>query len=142
MYQAVRLEYAWVSVSSTAFDLTSMADSTGEERVIVNAALQRIPGNAGERPFTLGNAFSRCIYDRPLRINNGVGPFDAVHVPRDVDSEYNVKRWFMFDIGVTRSIARADLGEVPLKAYTAEYDPTDNQWYVSNTPPRQHTYHE
>lgn len=110
--------------------LVPMTETPREERIIVNAALQRIPGHAGQRPFTLGDAFSRHVYNRPLRINNGSGPFDAVHVPRDVDSELNVKRWFMFDFGVTRPIAGAELNGIPLRAFTAHYDPEHDRWQV------------
>lgn len=99
-----------------------------EYRLLINVALQRIPGNPCSRPFTLGDAFSQQFHGRNLRLNDGRGAFDGVHIPGDVDSELNVKRWFLFDVGVTRALDREELKEVPLAVFTADYIAEEERW--------------
>ncbi|KXS98407.1 hypothetical protein AC579_1385 [Pseudocercospora musae] len=105
-----------------------MSSFTEERRIVIKVPLKSIPGPPEERPFTLGEAFCQHFYKRPLRMNNGTGAFDAVHIPPDVDSEHNARRWFLFDIGVSRPVDRTEMLKLPFEAYSATYFADTQQW--------------
>lgn len=105
-----------------------MQSSVEEQRVIIRAHVQTIPGNPQSRPFTLGELFSQEVFYRPLRTEHSADGFDAVHIPPGFDSPNDVKVWFMFDFGVKRDIDRAELVEIPLHVYLAHFDSQKQEW--------------
>jgi methylsterol monooxygenase len=90
-------------------------------RVIIQAVVNSIPGNPQQRHNTLGDAFCGQILGREFCAKLRPSGYDHVHIPGDFDSTEPLKRWFIFDLGVTGELNTEMMSQIPVDIYLASY---------------------
>ncbi|WPG98149.1 Hypothetical protein R9X50_00093500 [Acrodontium crateriforme] len=74
------------------------------QRVCIYISVQSIPGSPSARPFTLGEIFCQIQFGRELNLYEDSHSIDDLHIPGGFDSENDVKRWFVYDLGVRQTL--------------------------------------
>lgn len=89
-------------------------------RVAVYARVTDIDGDPLERPITLGRDVCARFLMRDLQdtIVASRG-YDAVHYPPNFDSEKDIRRYFLFDLGVTGRLSLEELAKLPHYVFLA-----------------------
>ena len=83
----------------------------------IRIALQSIPGEISRRPFTLGDIFCQAQLKREFNVAGDASSFDDLHIPQGFDSEKDVKRWFIYDLGVQGKIDPSEHYQIVHKCY-------------------------
>lgn len=99
-----------------------MQKQEAPQRFIVKVSVKDIPGEPNARPFSLYEAFSAEVLQRPSRLEACADGFDAIHIPPEFDTQHAAQRWFIIDTGVREKIPREDMHNVPLKAFVGHLD--------------------
>lgn len=86
-------------------------------RVCIQIALQSIPGEVLRRPFTLGEIFCQVQLKREFDPIGDGSCYDDLHIPQGFDSEKDVKRWFIYDLGVQGKVDSSDYYKIAHECY-------------------------
>lgn len=86
-------------------------------RVCIRIALQSIPGEVFSRPFTLGDIFCQAQLEREFNPTGDGHSFDDLHIPQGFDSEKDVKRWFIYDLGVQGKVDSSEHYKIVHECY-------------------------
>lgn len=70
----------------------------------------------------LCEVFCKAKLGRDSRLQEG---FDIVHVPGGFDSREHIRRWFLYDVGVTHTLAQHEVMRLAHKAYRAATNAQD-----------------
>lgn len=99
--------------------MTTEASQVLGTRVCIRMSLQNIPGEILRRPLTLGNIYCESQLKRKFKTAGDGHSFDDLHIPPGVESEEDVKRWFIYDFGVQGKVDSSDYDKIVHEAYRA-----------------------
>jgi hypothetical protein len=94
-------------------------------RVVIWVVVTDIPGEPLRRHTTLGEDFCQQTLHRQFRAQPG-DVHDGVSVPDGFEKGEAVKRWFVYDLDVTKSLDQSQLMEILHQVYIASRK--DNEW--------------
>lgn len=87
-------------------------------RIIIYACVTDIDGCPQRRHLKLGEELCSTL-DRPFNTTLLPAGYDHIHIPADFDSETPIKRWFVVDLDVNKTLSREEVSEIPHKVYLA-----------------------
>ena len=86
-------------------------------RACIRLRVKNIPGEILKRPWTLGQIFCQFRLQRDLDPLGDSHSFDDFRIPGGFDSEEDVKRWFVYDLGVEGQVARTEHHRITHEVY-------------------------